>query len=569
MERLKELLKKIDRKGYKAYKTLTGSYEFPRFTLFIDHVQGDPFAIPSKIRMVVNQNMARFPKEHLATKIRRIALEDYVTRGVAKAIFKHAKGHRGTGKSGLISVQSCGQEVLERTSVKFDEGALEARLRLGLPAYGRTISAMDAHAMFFEEIPKIALDSLFYSRYDPLDLNKHLDLADDQQALRQQLKSLKLVSFVPDGAHLPRESGISDKPLAPEKTVVFTSPPSLREEVRLPHRKKIAGMGIPEGVTLIVGGGYHGKTTLLKAIEKGVYDHIPGDGRELVVTREDAVKIRAEDGRRVEKVNISSFITNLPRMKDTTAFSTEDASGSTSQAANIIEALEVGTSLLLIDEDTSATNFMIRDERMQELVAKEKEPITPFIDKARLLYEEIGTSSVIVLGGSGDYLDVANRVIMMDEYLPREVTTEAREIVKKHTTRRMFEGGENFGNVTPRIPAPASFEPRRGGKPKVKGKGVSIIEFGRSTIDLSLVEQLQDPNQTEAIGSIILFALNKKIVDAKRSFKEVIKEVLREIEENGLEILSPTRGHPGELALPRKYEIAAAINRLRTLKAKQ
>src|SRR3990170_1656576 len=200
MERLKELLKKIDRKGYKAYKTLTGSYEFPKFTLFIDHAQGDPFAIPSKIRMVVNQNMARFPKEHLATKIRRIALEDYVTRGVAKAIFKHAKGHRGTGKSGLISVQSCGQEVLERTSVKFDEGALEARLRLGLPAYGRTISAMDAYAMFFEEIPKIALDSLFYSRYDPLDLNKHLDLADDQQALRQQLKSLKLVSFVADGA---------------------------------------------------------------------------------------------------------------------------------------------------------------------------------------------------------------------------------------------------------------------------------------------------------------------------------------------------------------------------------
>jgi predicted ABC-class ATPase len=323
-------------------------------------------------------------------------------------------------------------------------------------------------------------------------------------------------------------------------------------------------MGIPAGVTLIVGGGYHGKSTLLRAVERGVYNHIPGDGREWVITIPEAVKIRAEDGRRIEKVDISPFIQNLPFGIDTTSFSTEEASGSTSQAANIIEALEMGARLLLIDEDTSATNFMVRDVRMQQLVHKEKEPITPFLDKVRQLYEELGVSSLLVVGGSGDYLDVADTVIMMDEYRPREVTAQAKEICRQYPTMRRPEGGGSFGTIRNRVPLPESFQPLRGGKTKVEAKGLHTIVFGRENILLQHVEQLVDPSQTRAIAAAILYVARKYA--GKLTLREAIEQVIRDIDRHGLDILSLRPYPAGDYARFRPLELAAAINRLRTLK---
>ena len=196
--------------------------------------------------------------------------------------------------------------------------------------------------------------------------------------------------------------------------IQFTSPQAFETTFNLPSGRAVTGMSIPEGITLIVGGGYHGKSTLL-GLERSVYDHIPNDGREFVITRHDAMKIRAEDGRGIQNVNISPFIDNLPGKKDTTHFSTDNASGSTSQAANVMEALGQ-TSTLLIDEDTSATNFMIRDGRMQKLIAPDKEPITPFSNKVRPLLEAHQVATILIVGGSGDYFDVADQVMMMDEY---------------------------------------------------------------------------------------------------------------------------------------------------------
>ena len=207
----------------------------------------------------------------------------------------------------------------------------------------------------------------------------------------------------------------------------------------LPNNGEITGMGIRKGVTLIVGGGYHGKSTLLNALEYGIYNHIPDDGREFVVTNADAVKIRAEDGRSIQSLNIDPFISNLPFDQDTTEFSTANASGSTSQAANILEALEVGASTLLLDEDTLATNFMIRDIRMKTLIAKEKEPITPFVEHVRSLYEEKGISTVIVMGGSGDYFSLADVVIGMIEYSPHDLTSQAHQIVKENPLPEYFD----------------------------------------------------------------------------------------------------------------------------------
>jgi len=349
--------------------------------------------------------------------------------------------------------------------------------------------------------------------------------------------------------------------------VTFSSPAELRVEVELPNKGSLTGMGIPEGVTLIVGGGYHGKSTLLAALERGVYSHLPGDGRDLVACRGDAVKIRAEDGRRVERVDISPFISNLPFSIDTTAFCTENASGSTSQAANIIEALEAGSRLLLIDEDTSATNFMIRDELMQQLIAKEREPITPFIDQVCNLNREHGVSTIMVMGGSGDYFEVADTVIAMDSYEPEVVTARAREIAAARHDRRKPEGGERFGLLRNRAPLAQGINPRRGGREKVAAKGLRTIMFGKQTVDLSLVEQLIDRSQTRAIGDLVWYGLRQGYFNGQTPMGAVLDHMLADVAENGLDIISshaPAGSHPGDYALPRRFEIAAMLNRMRS-----
>lgn len=560
-------LRRIDGRGYKAYKDIRGIYEFPTFTLCIDHVQGDPFAAPSRVRIQISQTVSQFPEKLFASNARRIALEDYLTRQFDKAIATVAKGHRGSGKSGRIQIDRCGQEILDRTSAFVDNRQIEMRFTVGLPARGRTVLSREAEIMFFREIPDIVQRSLLYESLSASDVLRHVEVAEDQESLRQALHDRHIVVFIANDAVLPRRSGIDDRPLqetAQEHVVTFQAPQRLEVEVELPNRGKIRGMGIPEGVTLIAGGGFHGKSTVLNALERGVYNHIPGDGRDYVVTIPEACKIRSEDGRRIEKVNITPFITNLPFGKDTSHFSTDNASGSTSQAANIMEAVEIGSKLLLIDEDTSATNFMIRDERMQELVAKEKEPITPFVDKVRQLYKDYGVSTILVMGGSGDYFDVADTVIMMDAYTPRDVTEQAQEIIQKHKTKRMEEGGTFFGPVVGRTPKARSFDASRGKRDvKIDVKGLCTLFYGTTTIDLSGLEQLVDTSQTRAIGDIILY-YSRHYAGKEYTLRQGLEKLFEEIRRSGLDLLSSRK--LGNYALPRLFEVAAAINRMRTLK---
>lgn len=328
----------------------------------------------------------------------------------------------------------------------------------------------------------------------------------------------------------------------------------------------VTGMGVPKGVTLIVGGGYHGKSTLLQAIERGVYPHIPGDGREYVVTSRDAVKIRAEDGRHVEQVDISPFISDLPRGRSTGAFSTDDASGSTSQAAGIVEALEVGATALLLDEDTSASNFMVRDARMQALVHKEHEPITPLVDRVRELADNLGVSTVLVMGGCGDYFDVADRVVMMREYVPQDVTGAARVIVRDYPTRRAVEVSAPLTRCADRVPLGESYDPSRGRRDvKIDAKSLDHIVFGRDPIDLRGVEQLVDMSQTRAIGHAIYLAA-ERFMDGRATLREVVEALEELLDREGLDLLDPfyrAGEHPGNFARPRKFEVSAAMNRLR------
>lgn len=565
LQELERILDRLDGKGYKAYKELQGQYEGSRFTLSIDYVQGDPFASPSRIRVTVPGDTGGFPPEIYNTSHKQRAVIDFLSRTVEKNIHRTYDRVGGSGKSGFLSIGHCGQEILERNYIVINKNMVEARLEIGLPAAGRTILGREAKYIFLEAIPQIVEDSLFFNAVSKENLYNQVKLAEDQHFLRQELEKRKLVAFIANGSILPRESGVSERPMT-KGAVPFQSPIEYEVELNLPNLGPIKGMGIPEGVTLIVGGGFHGKSTLLKALELGVYDHISGDGREYLVTRENAVKIKAENGRNVEKVNILPFINNLPGNKDTVRFSTENASGSTSQAANIMEALETGTDLLLIDEDTSATNFMIRDGRMQQLVQKEKEPITPFIDKVQTLYKEKGVSAILVIGGSGDYFEVADHVIMMDVYIPKDVTERAREIIKGSINPRKIEAASSSWGDTPRIISRSSFPRDRRGT-KIKPRGRDSITFNRTDIDLRDLEQLIDPNQVNTICFMLQYIM-ENTADDKLTLPQVVEKVYREVAEKGLDVVSPYRGHPGNMALPRKYEIAGTLNRFRNLRIK-
>ena len=560
---LRSLLNRIDHRGYPAYKDTKGMYQFPGYVLSIDHVQGDPFAAPSKVSVRVSGKTAGFPQELYKEDHQRIALQDELTRQFGRKAEQFAFKAKGSGKSGLISVSRCGQEVLERTACTLDgrTGDVILRMEIGFPANGRTINARELEKILFEFVPECVKASLFYKNMDAKRLRSIIDLAEDQHYIREKLPEMGLCAFVADGSILPRESGISPRPM--RGGVKFQSPKELTVEMDLPHRGKITGMGIRKGITLIVGGGYHGKSTLLKALELGGYDHIAGDGREYVITDNTAMKIRAEDGRSIQKTDISMFINDLPNGKDTVGFCTEDASGSTSQAANVIESIEAGTSLLLIDEDTSATNFMIRDELMQRVIHRDMEPITPFIERIRELYEEYGISTVIVAGSSGAYFHIADSIIQMDRYVPKDITAYAK---KEADSFPMISVPEEPA-VQPdfkRCPRPgAAF--KGNDRIKMKTMGREAVMINKETIDLRYVEQITDSEQVTALGYCMRYA-QRHILDGRKDLRQVVDELERVMQKGSLAALCENASGVSCMAMPRRQEIFACFNRYRGLK---
>jgi predicted ABC-class ATPase len=561
------ILRSIDGKGYGAYKEIRDTYDFGPFALHIEHVQADPFAPPSRIRIEVPRSFTSFPDDLLANAITIRGTEDFLIRRVDQLI--REKRAKSKGKAfAEIRIERPGQTVLTRSAMTLNrDGGVEARLTVELPAKGRRIFAKAAERIFCEDLIYLVDQALNWRNISQEQLKKHINLLEEQDAIRRQLKEKKLVAFIANGSLLARESGRSDLPMK-ENAVPFHSPPSLEVEMELPNGCKVKGMGIPEGVTLIVGGGYHGKSTLLQAIERGVYDHIGGDGREYCITDRTAVKVRAEDGRPVSRVDITTFINHLPQGRSTKRFSTQDASGSTSQAAGIIEAVEMGARCLLMDEDTCATNFMIRDARMQELITKEQEPITPFLDRVREFYEVAGVSTILVLGGAGDYLDVADRVIAMHEYRPSDVTAQAKEIATRLPTRRKREKIEPYMPSQPRYPLPEGLSAFKGEREKAEAKGLATILYGKEIIDLSGVSQLVEESQTRAIAHAIRYAVNRYI-DGTLTLQEVIARVMRDLEKEGFQVISPfANSVPGQYAMPRPFELAAALNRLPSLRIK-
>lgn len=560
IEELRRVLQRIDHKSYGMYKSLAGSYDCGKYVLHIDHVQGDPFASPSRLRFEIRKNNHGFPEEYWQDKHRRLALEDQVLRRFNGFLRKMDRGTMGSGKSGRITTCRTGQKVLERIAVVFSENKMELRFEMGFPARGRSILADEMIKLLFDTLPKLAEGCLFYNKWDAKSRQRLQDavfLADDQKALREELEKRKLAAFVADGSVLPRESGISDLPM--KGAVAFQSPETLRTQICLPHRGVITGMGIPEGITVIVGGGYHGKSTLLKALEQGVYNHIAGDGREYVLSRDYAMKIRAEDGRSVLHSDISMFINHLPNGQDTTDFSTENASGSTSQAANLVEALEAGSRLMLLDEDTSATNFMIRDKVMARLVSDDREPITTLLRHIRSLYERHGVSFVIVVGSSGDYLSVADHVLQMDRYEVKDVTEAAGIICREERIEGQYPSGSlDFPDFT------RALKPAGAGRMKMKAMGTDTVMIDRDTVDVRYLEQLADDGQTVGLAYLMGWILANQ--RQKTAITSLLDDMYRQIEKKGLQAFIPPNYSCGHPVLPRKQELFACLNRYRKAK---
>lgn len=561
-EDLKQLLYRIDHRSYPAYKDTKGVYRFDFFVLSIDHVQGDPFAAPSRLHVEVDGRKAGFPHRLYDRKYKRTALQDELTRQFYKAAARYTFQARGSGKSGLISVSRCGQEILERTACSVEEssGKVVLRFEVGFPASGRTIQSRELIRILFEYIPSCVENSLIYKNLDARKMESVMELSEDQDYIRQELRKQGWIAFLADGSILPRESGISQRPM--KKAVPFVSPESMRVKIELPHKGCITGMALKKGITLIVGGGYHGKSTLLKALELCIYPHIAGDGREYVITDPDAVKIRAEDGRSIRHTDISMFINDLPNGRDTHAFYTEDASGSTSQAANIAEAIEAGASAFLMDEDTSATNFMIRDELMQQVVHRDMEPITPFIERAKDLYQNGGISTVLVAGSSGAYFQIADCIIQMDRYVPKDITELAKKAARAYP-----------GLHIPEIQAPlpdCSRYPRRNmgiyhkGRVKTKTLGKDGFTLGQETVDLRYVEQLADAEQLSCLAQMLIYA-EENLMDGRHTIRQIVERLMTLTDAEGIGGIIGRQEIPGNLALPRKEEIFACINRYRGL----
>ena len=578
-EDLRARLRAIDHRGYPAYKDLKGQYDFGDYVLSIDHVQGDPFAAPSRLSVHVNGRRAGFPAEYYDSREKRITLQDHLTRLFGAQLARGSKKAGGSGKSGLLAASRCGQEVLERTACRVEAGNVVLRFEAGFPAKGRTIDARELEKMLFDILPGCVLSSLYYRRISQEKLRAAIELCEDQQYIRETLPELGLCAFIADGSILPRESGVSDRPM--EGAVPFRSPESLRVTLTLPHRGQVSGMGIPKGITLFVGGGYHGKSTVLQALQNAVYNHIGGDGRELVIADASAWKLRSEDGRSICGTDISPFIRQLPGRKDTRHFSTEDASGSTSQAANLMESIEAGSRLLLIDEDTSATNFMIRDRLMQQVVAPAEEPIIPFIERVRSLYEDFGISSVIVAGSSGSYFHVADQIIQMKEYVPYDITERAKKAAADFPVFSIPQG--RFPEYSKkRCPRPNAAL-KKDDRLKLKAQGTSELSLNYDMVELRYLEQLRDSEQTMALAYLLKY-MELSLMDGRRSMTELADLIEKQLDERGLESLFASGGAASSaraaaareaaggsldvrsaLARPRRQEILACVNRYRKL----
>lgn len=564
-ERLRDKLLALEGKPVQPSLGLEGAYRFDRFVLHFDRMIGESPGVPLPLRVRIDQAEAQFPAALWGSRAGKVALEDFIARQWADAARKVGRT-RGGRPAFVIDVG--GQQMLQRTACRIAEDFVEVRCGVFLPSEGRKIVAKAAQAVFLEDLPQVVDAALLYASQNPQAVQRHVQVAEDAEALRLQVAARGLVAFLAEGAVLPRESG-SDRPLL-SHLVPLQAPPALAVTLELPHRGAVTGLGIPRGVTVILGSPFSGRSTLLRAIAASVYAHLPGDGREFCAAVPDAVLVRAEEGRRVEGVNLAAFLSAPPSGEDPTRYRSDHAIDVVSQAAGIVEALEAGCTLLLFDEDTSAPGLLARDAVWRHLAPDAAQPVTPLADVVRPLYEEHGVSTILITSHGADYVGVADTVIGVDAFRLRAVTAEAKRAAEQGQAAPA--GKSRFGGIPNRVPLGDSLSPLKGRRFRGESHGgaqsARSVVLGRDVVDLGVIEQLVDPSQARATAAALIFAADRGLADGMRAIREILGLIEMQIAQHGLEGLVGSDTIPGDLALVRRHELAAALNRLRTLRVK-
>ena len=585
MKALYQKIRSLQGKNYGLYKSLADrTWDFGDFVLEFLHVQGDPYAPASRVMIKSSLQMLGFPSEWGSSFERRLALSDYLYRRLSALVRE-----KYPDRDAAVVFDTAGPEMLVRNALWVDNGELRACLQVRLPGDGRKIQAEAAAEILTMVLPDLVSAALYNSGeskpegVEP-ELVEHYRVLAERKDILSQLDARNLCAFVPDGAVLPRASGLSELPM--DAAVPFTAPAEMAVTL-VANGREIRGMGIPKGITVISGGAFHGKSTLLQALTKAVYPHIPGDGREGIVISESAVRVGVEDGRSVRGTDLSQFVRDLPGGISTKNFTTACASGSTSEAANLMEAMEAGSDAFLIDEDSSAVNFLIRDVRVRKLLGDDREPLIPLTDRIR---EIKNRSFILVAGACGDFLDLADNIIVMASYKAECARINGKNIAAGLNAGAVGDASAagNAAKIVPNLPAfvepqcrdfaeyvkpllpslrPASAVERQ---VKVKISGDTLLQIGFLVSDTSKAGALVDKQQRFGAGFMLLnlcqnAASNNDSANGEQQKSATIMEritaLCEKIKNVGFRNLP--QGLSREMSLPRAIDIACVLYRLR------
>jgi len=541
---LKSLIQYIGNKSLHSYKSIEGTYLFKNFVLFIDYAQEHPSDPPGRFRIQIDQETAKFPLDTFSNRTREIALRDFLSRTFYHAI-------RAFSPDDFIIFEYPGQEIIERTSAFVDSSFVEVRFEAKLYSNGNILGTEDVEDFLFLRLPQIVESSLIFNNIEKEKLYKHIETSEDADFLRIELENLRLIAFIAEDSILPRISEENQLPLNENESIPFRSPYNLKMDVELPNRGQISGMGIPRGITFITGAQVSGKSTLLNAIQMGIYNHIPGDGREFVVSNPNSVKVHSEKGRNINNVDISAF---LPALEDANCYSTAHSDNIISEAANIIESIEIGADVLLLDEDTSAPGFLLQIGENNANISNEATPVIPYIYKVKSLFREYMISTIMVIEDPQGSYQAADFVIRMKDNKAEDITLEIKDEAEQVGTN------ENFGFIQERIPNFGNTADLK--EPdNIANENVALS----SKEEMRFIEQIVSASQLFAIEKAIEYS--KKYIDGKKTFRQVTSLVMLDIGRSGLDILDSDLS--GNYAEFRRIELVSALNRLNCLKVEQ
>jgi Predicted ATPase of the ABC class len=525
-------------------------------------VQGDPFAPASRVLLKTSLQKLGYAPVWGSSFERRLALSDFLLRRLSAVVQEHFPE-----KNAPVAIENPGPEMLVRNSLWVDNGDLRVCLQVRLPGEGRKIESEAAAEILTMVLPDLVSASLYNDSSRAAQLEAHYGVLADRVEILAELDKRGLCAFVPDGAVLPRASGLSEAPL--KDAVPFVAPPEMAVTLEICGRE-IRGMGIPRGVTVITGGAFHGKSTLLQALTRSVFPHVPGDGREGIVVDETALRVGVEDGRSVRATDLSIFVRDLPGGVSTKDFTTLSASGSTSEAANLLEAIEAGSRTFLIDEDSSAVNFLIRDIRVRKLLGDDREPLIPLTDRIRAI-AQAGYSFILVAGACGDYLDLADNIVVMANY--KAECAKSTKSVESAGSAEAESSEANFAPPAPRAfadymqPLQKSVRPASAVERQVKVKlaGDSLLQIGFLVSDTSRLNTLVDKSQRLGAGFLLLNLLQNAASNADSMVNDSVSAAASKVCESirNVGFRNLPQGLSREMSLPREVDIACVAFRLR------